>query len=105
MAINNITGFPGNQTQRGGDSSQAKGVRQDSRPQAPAETQERPRNEDTVSLTSSAERLRSLEERLTREPVVDEGRVAEIRQALDDGSFSVDPGRIAEKMLAFEREL
>lgn len=60
---------------------------------------------DTVSLTGTAEQLRRLEESLASLPVVDGQRVEAVRQAITDGSYRVDAGRIADKLLAFEQHL
>ena len=38
-------------------------------------------------------------------PVVNEAKVARIRQAIEDGSYQVVPERIADKMLRMDREL
>lgn len=60
---------------------------------------------DSVTLTDAAARLQKLEAALADHPVVDEQRVADIRQALADGTYRADPERIADKLLALEREL
>ncbi len=60
--------------------------------------------QDGVTITSTAARLRSLESTISSLPVVDGLRVAEIKQAIDDGSYEINPQRIAEKMLDMEQE-
>jgi len=50
-------------------------------------------------------RLRKLESTLAQLPVVDRQRVEATRQAIADGSYRVDPARVAEKLLAFESAL
>lgn len=64
-----------------------------------------PSASDRITLTDAAARLQKLEAALVDHPVVDEQRVADIRQALADGTYRTDPGRIADKLLALEREL
>jgi len=103
MAINNITGFPGNQSQRATDGSQVQVAR--SEPTASQQQTGRPSTMDTVSLTDTAARLRELENSLAKMPVVDSQRVESIQQAIANGSYEMDSGRIAEKMLRFEQEL
>ncbi|WP_127476351.1 flagellar biosynthesis anti-sigma factor FlgM [Sulfurivermis fontis] len=103
MAINNITGFPGNQSQRATDGSQVQVAR--SEPTAAQQQTGRPSTMDTVSLTDTAARLRELENSLAKLPVVDSQRVESIQQAIANGSYEIDSGRVAEKMLRFEREL
>jgi negative regulator of flagellin synthesis FlgM len=103
MAINNITGFPGNQSQRATDGSQVQVAR--SEPTAAQQQTGRPSTMDTVSLTDTAARLRELENSLAKMPVVDSQRVETIQQAIANGSYEMDSGRMAEKMLRFEQDL
>ncbi len=60
---------------------------------------------DTVSLTGTAQHLRSLEHSLASQPVVDTQRVEATRQAIDNGTYQIDPSRIASKMISLERAL
>lgn len=57
---------------------------------------------DTVSLTDTAAYLRRLENTLATLPVVDVQRTDNIKKALADGSFVIDPVRVADKLLRFE---
>lgn len=60
---------------------------------------------DTVSLTGEAARLVELERSLASVPVIDTKRVEEVKQAVSDGSYRVDPARVADKLAAFESAL
>lgn len=60
---------------------------------------------DTVSLTDEASRLAELERTLASVPVIDTKRVEEIKQAVSNGSYQVDPARVADKLAAFESAL
>lgn len=60
---------------------------------------------DSVVLTDSAKKLRKLAEKLRDEPEVDESRVAELKSAVNDGSYKVDGYRVAGSMLDFEKDL
>jgi negative regulator of flagellin synthesis FlgM len=60
---------------------------------------------DRVSLTSEARQLKELETQLAAEPVVDSQRVATVRSAVENGTFTVNPQRIAEKMISLEQAL
>lgn len=60
---------------------------------------------DTVSLTGAAQHLRHLELSLAQQPVVDTQRVEATKRAIDNGTYQIDPGRIASKMIALERAL
>jgi negative regulator of flagellin synthesis FlgM len=58
-----------------------------------------------VSLTSAARKLAEIEESLRAMPAVDELRVASLRQRLQDGSYEIDPQRIADRLLRLEADL
>lgn len=60
---------------------------------------------DQISLTDDAQRLRSLEQSLAERPVVDSQRVSAVRDAVDNGTFAVNPERIADKLLSLEQAL
>jgi len=58
-----------------------------------------------VQITDSARQLAALEQAIRAMPDVDEGRVQTIRAAIADGSYKVQPDRIAEKLMRIEGEL
>jgi negative regulator of flagellin synthesis FlgM len=58
-----------------------------------------------VQITGAARTLAALEGSLREQPAVDEARVAEVRRKLDDGSYDVNPERIADSLLRMERDL
>jgi len=60
---------------------------------------------DRVSLTGEARQLQELEARLASEPVVDSQRVEAVRSAVENGTFTVNSERIAEKMMSLEQAL
>ena len=103
MPVNNITGFPGNQSQRATEGAQVQVAR--SEPTAAQQQTGRPSTVDTVSLTDTAARLRKLENSLAELPVVDSQRVENIQKSIENGEYKVDAKRVAQKMLGFEREL
>lgn len=57
---------------------------------------------DTVSLTSMSHGLKRSAEVDSHDQQVNEARVAKIKAAIQDGSYVIDPERIAKKMLQFE---
>ena len=57
---------------------------------------------DAVSFTDTASKLQRLEGSLASVPVVDEKRVAEVRQAINEGTYKVDHKSVAEKFVQFE---
>ncbi len=100
MSINNIGGIGSPPTRR---SAEGQGG---SEPRAVnSRDSEKSVAGDSVSLTAAATRLQRLEAGLEELPVVDERKVAMARQAIADGTLTIDAERIAEKMLGFEREL
>lgn len=60
---------------------------------------------DTVNLTDTAAYLRKLESTLSTLSVVDMARTEDIKKALADGRFVIDPARVADKLLRFESML
>lgn len=60
---------------------------------------------DSVSLTDTALRLAALQEKVAALPDVDAGRVAELRQAIEQGQYRADPAAIADRLLQLERDL
>ncbi len=60
---------------------------------------------DSVNLTDTASMLKKMEASLSSVPVVDVKRVESIKQSIMNGSFNIDPGRIADKMLNMESML
>jgi len=61
-----------------------------------------PGGSDWISLTGEARQLQELENRLASQPVVDSQRVAAVRSAVENGTFTINPERIAEKMMSKE---
>ena len=60
---------------------------------------------DTVTLTATAAELLKLEDSLSGIPDVDRTRVSEIKAAIADGSYRVDPEKIVDRLLGIEKEL
>lgn len=60
---------------------------------------------DTVTLTSSARSLQKIEEAVAKAPVVNASKVAAVKQAVQSGTYQIDAGRVADKLLQFESGL
>lgn len=58
---------------------------------------------DAVSLGDGAERLRNLEAAVAVAPEVDLERIAALKQAIADGSYQIDTGKLAEKLIQLEQ--
>ena len=65
----------------------------------------KPAASDTVTLTDTAARLRDLGNTLSALPVSDTQRVEEVKKAVEDGTYTVDAGRVAHKMIELEKLL
>lgn len=57
---------------------------------------------DSVNLSSQAQSLKALEEKIQKLPDVNEKKVAEIKAALASGQYSVDDLVVADKLLGFD---
>ena len=57
---------------------------------------------EQVDLSPEAKNLQEIENRISKLPEVDSERVAAIKDALRQGSYSVDPQRLAAKIAQFE---
>ena len=57
---------------------------------------------DSVSLSSGAQALKAVQEKLQKLPEVNEKRVAQIKAALESGEYKVDELVIADKLLSFD---
>lgn len=60
---------------------------------------------DQVTLTNSARSLQKLEEAVAKTPVVNSAKVAAVKQSVNAGTYQVDAGRVADKLLKFESGL
>jgi len=61
--------------------------------------------QDSLSLTGTAALMQKLDAAIAVTPVVDMARVNRIQQALVNGTYEIDPARVAEKMLSLETAL
>ncbi|MGB5260883.1 MAG: flagellar biosynthesis anti-sigma factor FlgM [Gammaproteobacteria bacterium] len=60
---------------------------------------------DSVSLSADAQRIHAAVSMTAGQNVFDVERVADIRQALATGTYSIDPARLADKFYRFNANL
>jgi negative regulator of flagellin synthesis FlgM len=60
---------------------------------------------DHLTLTNSARTLQKIEETLGKTPVVNAQKVAAVKQSISAGTYQIDSGRVANKLLQFESGL
>jgi negative regulator of flagellin synthesis FlgM len=62
-----------------------------------------PMKDDSVAITDTAQGIKKALEYASTTAVVDGERVAGVKKAIADGSYQIDPNRIAEKMIRYEK--
>ena len=60
---------------------------------------------ESVHITSSARQLLALQQAIRDIPDVDAGRVDALRQAIEQNQYTVDAGKIADRLLQLEGDL
>ena len=58
-----------------------------------------------IRLTDTATNLKGVEARLAALPDVDAKRVESLRQRIESGAYEINAGRLADRIIAFERDL
>lgn len=58
-----------------------------------------------TQITESARQLAALEQTVRDLPAIDQARVEQVSQRIRDGSYQVDPAKVADKLLQLEQEL
>ena len=60
---------------------------------------------ETVELSSLSARMQEVDAALANVPMIDSGRVAEIKQAMAEGRFKVDAGKVADGLIESVRQM
>ena len=60
---------------------------------------------ESVSLSSQAKNLKQLEQKLGDYPEMDDDRIAQIRSALESGTYKIDAEKLAQKMLEMDNSI
>jgi negative regulator of flagellin synthesis FlgM len=62
-------------------------------------------SETKVEISSLSGRLQQLEQAIGQAPVVDSGKVSEIKQAITSGQFKVNPEKVADGLIDSVRQM
>ncbi len=92
-------------TQRSGGEQRANAAQPSSRGQATPSSAVDTASTDAVTITRAATELLQLEDQLAALPEADLERVEAIRNAINDGSYQVDPEQIVNNLLQAEQDL
>lgn len=57
---------------------------------------------DSVTLTTQADQLKSIEADISNQPAIDGARVESLKSAIDAGNYKINPLNVAEKFIQFE---
>ncbi|MFC3022396.1 flagellar biosynthesis anti-sigma factor FlgM [Vibrio zhugei] len=60
---------------------------------------------DAVSLSSQSKAMEEMKSSMASSPSFDSAKVAAIKDAIANGSYVVDPDKLADSMIRFENEL
>lgn len=62
------------------------------------------KSDESVQLSRDAQQLQKVSEKLRDQPAIDKDRVAQLKQAIEDGSYQIDSMRVAGKLLNLESQ-
>ena len=68
------------------------------------QTPQQARAGEPVQLSNDARKLQGLSEKIAAQPSVNSEKVAQLKQAIAEGSYQVDSQRVASKMLDLEAQ-
>ncbi|NVD07213.1 flagellar biosynthesis anti-sigma factor FlgM [Vibrio sp. JPW-9-11-11] len=61
--------------------------------------------QDAVSLSSQGKAMGEMHTQMAAQPSFDQAKVAAIKEAIANGSYTVNPEKLADNMMKFEKEL
>jgi negative regulator of flagellin synthesis FlgM len=62
-------------------------------------------SQDAVSLSSQGKAMGEMHTQMAAKPSFDQAKVAAIKEAIANGSYTVNPEKLADNMMKFEKEL
>ncbi|EDP58512.1 flagellar biosynthesis anti-sigma factor FlgM [Vibrio sp. AND4] len=80
-------------------------ARTDSSATSTTESKKAPAQRDAVSLSQQGKAVSKLQKDMAASPAYDSAKVAAIKEAITNGSYKVDPDKLADNMIKFENEL
>ncbi|MFB9217440.1 flagellar biosynthesis anti-sigma factor FlgM [Vibrio sinaloensis] len=80
-------------------------VRNDNQTSSTDSTKKSSVAQDSVSLSSQGKAVGEMHTQLASQPSFDKAKVAAIKEAIANGSYTVDPEKLADNMMKFEKEL
>lgn len=64
-----------------------------------------PKANEGVNLSARAKAVKVAEQQLREQPEIDDAKVAQIRQALESGTYKIDAEQLAQKMLDMDQSI
>ncbi len=61
--------------------------------------------QDSVSLSQQSKAIGQMQQSMASQPSFDSAKVAAIKEAIANGSYTVDPEKLADNMIKFEKDL
>ncbi|MBR9874006.1 MAG: flagellar biosynthesis anti-sigma factor FlgM [Vibrionaceae bacterium] len=80
-------------------------ARNDSNATSTTESQKVSAQQDAVSLSQQSKDVNKLQKDMAASPAYDSTKVAAIKEAIANGSYKVDPEKLADNMIKLESEL
>ncbi|MFH4512965.1 flagellar biosynthesis anti-sigma factor FlgM [Vibrio alginolyticus] len=80
-------------------------ARNDSNATSTTESKKAPAQQDAVSLSQQSKAVSKLQKDMAASPAYHSAKVAAIKEAITNGSYKVDPEKLADNMIKFENEL